>query len=74
MKVKAAKILWLAALDYVTEGKVYDVYNPTATGFGYIDSDGKKFSFYIFAISREHAACVVDDIRETAWLGDEIVG
>lgn len=23
MKVKAAKILWLAALDYVTEGKVY---------------------------------------------------
>ena len=23
---------------------------------------------------REHAACVVDDIRETAWLGDEIVG
>ena len=38
------------------------------------DADGKKFSFYIFAISREHAACVVDDIRETAWLGDEIVG
>ena len=40
----------------------------------HIDADGKKFSFYIFAISREHAACVVDDIRETAWLGDEIVG
>lgn len=37
-------------------------------------SHGKKFSFYIFAISRGHAACVVDDIRETAWLGDEIVG
>nr|DAG24628.1 MAG TPA: hypothetical protein [Caudoviricetes sp.] len=32
----------------------------------HIDADGKKFSFYIFAISREHAACVVDDIRETA--------
>ena len=40
----------------------------------HIDADGKKFSFYIFAISREHAACVVSDIRETAWLGDEIVG
>lgn len=40
----------------------------------HVDADGKKFSFYIFAISREHAACVVDDIRETAWLGDEIVG
>lgn len=40
----------------------------------HIDADGKKFSFYIFAISREHAACVVDDIRETGWLGDEIVG
>lgn len=39
MKVKAAKILCLAALDYVTEGKVYDVYNPTATGFGYIVAD-----------------------------------
>ena len=40
----------------------------------HLDADGKKFSFYIFAISREHAACVADDIRETAWLGDEIVG
>ena len=40
----------------------------------HIDADGKKFSFYNFAISREHAACVVDDIRETAWLGDEVVG
>ncbi|HBM8109980.1 TPA: hypothetical protein L0X89_004676 [Escherichia coli] len=46
--------------------KPYSVYH--------IDADGKKFSFYIFAISREHAACVVDDIRETAWLGDEIAG
>lgn len=27
-----------------------------------------------FAISREHAACAVDDIRETARLGDEIAG
>lgn len=33
----------------------------------HIDAGGKKFSFYIFAISREHAACVVEDIRETAW-------
>lgn len=39
MKVKAVKILWLPALDYVTEGKVYDVCNPTATGFGYIVAD-----------------------------------
>ncbi|HDN1096017.1 TPA: hypothetical protein ACP6PI_004992 [Escherichia coli] len=48
MKVKAAKILWLAALDYVTEGKVYDVYNPTATGFGYIDSDDDCYIFIDF--------------------------
>lgn len=39
MKVKAVKILWLSALDYVTEGKVYDVDNPTTTGLGYIVAD-----------------------------------
>ncbi|UCR75460.1 hypothetical protein SGPC_00034 [Salmonella phage SGPC] len=39
MKVKAAKVIGLHTLDYVTDGKVYDVYNPTATGFGYIVAD-----------------------------------
>ena len=39
MKVKAAKILWLAALDYVTEGKVYDVCNPTTSGLGWVVDD-----------------------------------
>ena len=40
----------------------------------HLDDEGRKFSFHIRAISFEHAACVVDDIRETAWLGGQIVG
>lgn len=41
------------------EWKLYEVFH--------LDDEGRKFSF-------EHAACVVDDIRETAWLGGQIVG
>lgn len=38
------------------------------------DEEGRKFSFYIWAISELHAACVVSDIRDTATLGVEVVG
>lgn len=36
MKVKAVEVTWLPTLDYVTEGKVYDVYNPTARNLGWV--------------------------------------
>lgn len=48
------------------EWKLYEVFH--------LDDEGRKFSFHIRAISFEHAACIVDDIRETAWLGGQIVG
>ncbi|HFD1500676.1 TPA: hypothetical protein ACF1LI_004438 [Klebsiella pneumoniae] len=38
------------------------------------DADGRKYSFYIYAINREHASYVVQEIKDTAQLGDEIVG
>lgn len=39
------------------------------------DGDGRRFQFHIYATSREHAACVVQDIKETAVLDpDDIVG
>ena len=41
MKVKATKVTGLHTLDYVTEGKVYEVYNPTTSGLGWVvDDDG----------------------------------
>lgn len=48
------------------EWKQYDVHHT--------DADGVEFGFTIWAISMEHAACVVGDIRETATLAGEIVG
>lgn len=39
MKVKANKVTWLHTLDYVTEGKVYDVHNPTTSGLGWVVDD-----------------------------------
>lgn len=39
MKVKAVEVTWLPTLDYVTEGKVYDVYNPTARNLGWVVDD-----------------------------------
>lgn len=40
MKVKATKVMALSALKYVTEGKVYDVYNPSYTsGIGWVVDD-----------------------------------
>lgn len=37
------------------------------------DAEGRQFSFHIFAINREHASYIVQEIRETATLGDQIV-
>lgn len=40
MKVKATKVTVLSALEYVTEGKVYDVYSPSCTsGLGWVKDD-----------------------------------
>ncbi|EPL0394423.1 hypothetical protein [Enterobacter ludwigii] len=36
------------------------------------DADGRSFSFTIYAVNREHASYVVQEIRETATLGDQI--
>lgn len=48
------------------EWKLYEVFH--------LDDEGRKFSFHIRAISFEHAACIVNDIRETAWLGSQTTG
>ncbi|KFC13122.1 hypothetical protein GTGU_00164 [Trabulsiella guamensis ATCC 49490] len=39
----------------------------------YTDCDGRSFAIPFYAISRYHAACIVDDIRNTATLGDQTV-
>ncbi|MCM7781184.1 hypothetical protein M8T12_08895 [Enterobacter ludwigii] len=36
------------------------------------DADGRSFSFTIYAVNREHASYIVQEIRETATLGDQI--
>ncbi|EOY8504032.1 hypothetical protein ACQFCN_001132 [Enterobacter cloacae] len=38
----------------------------------YSDADGRQFSFTIYTVNREHASYVVQEIRETATLGDQI--
>lgn len=39
MKVKATKVTGLHTLDYVTEGKVYEVLNPTTSALGWVIDD-----------------------------------
>lgn len=39
----------------------------------YQDNEGRKYSFDIYAISREHAACILDDIKNSATIGDRVV-
>jgi hypothetical protein len=39
----------------------------------FITPDG-EFSFYFYAISTEHAAAILADIKETATLGGQIQG
>lgn len=47
--------------------KLFDVY--------FTDSDGRKYSFYIYAINREHASYIVEDIKNTAELAPgDIIG
>lgn len=38
----------------------------------HVDADGTTYSFTILAISKDHAACIVDDIRRTAELQGEL--
>lgn len=42
-------------------------------GLNYSTSDG-EFSTYIYAISEEHAAAVVEELRQTARLGGMLEG
>lgn len=49
-------------------GRTWRLFDVEWTG-----ADG-HFSFYIYAISAEHAGHIVDEIKETAKLGGEIVG
>lgn len=39
----------------------------------YEDVEGRQFSFHIYAINREHASYIVEEIRATATLGDQLV-
>lgn len=39
----------------------------------FLDDEGRQFSFHIYAISREHASYVVQEIRETATLDDQVI-
>lgn len=57
-----------ASLVVNHEGKDW---HPFQVNFS--DAKGRQFSFHIFAINREHASYIVQEIRETATLGDQIV-
>lgn len=39
-------------------------------GLKYRDVDGKSYEIPFYAMNRDHAACILQDIRETATLGD----
>lgn len=58
------------ALPLTTEvnGRTWRLFDVEWSG-----ADG-KFAFYIYAISAEHAGHIVDEIKETAKLGGEILG
>jgi hypothetical protein len=56
MKVKATKVTELRTLDYVTEGKVYDVQDPTADGLGWVVDDVGDSIFIDFSDDGEKDA------------------
>lgn len=56
-------------MSVVVDGRVWSEYTVE-----WNDADGKLFSFSIFALSREHASYVLEEIKSTARLGDEIIG
>lgn len=64
MKVKATKVTWLHTLDYVTEGKVYDVQDPTADGLGWVVDDVGDSIFIDFSDDGECAHGVKWEIVE----------
>jgi hypothetical protein len=47
------------------DGKTWRIFDVN-----FKDDEGRLYGFYIYAISREHAACVLDDIKRTATLSD----
>lgn len=64
MKVKANKVTVLSALEYVTEGKVYDVQDPTADGRGWVVDDVGYSIFIDFSDDGECAHGVKWEIVE----------
>lgn len=64
MKVKATKVMVLSALKYVTEGKMYDVQDPTADGLGWVVDDVGDSIFIDFSDDGECAHGVKWEIVE----------
>lgn len=57
-------------MSVVVEGRTWKEYS-----IEWNDVDGKLYSFNIFAISREHASYILEEIKNTGRLADgEVVG
>lgn len=56
-------------MSVVVEGRVWKEYS-----IEWYDVEGRKFSFNISAISKEHASYILEEIKKTARLGDEVMG
>ncbi|ATS93784.1 hypothetical protein P12B145kb_p068 [Pectobacterium phage DU_PP_IV] len=56
-------------MSVIVEGREWKEYS-----IEWNDVEGRKFSFSIMAISKEHASYILEEIKQTARLGDEIVG
>lgn len=55
-------------LTVVVDGRTWSLFHAD-----YQTPDG-KFSFYFYAISAEHAAAILQDIKATATLGGQTMG
>lgn len=56
-------------MSIMVEGREWKEYS-----IEWYDVEGRKFSFNISAISKEHASYILEEIKNTARLGDEVVG
>jgi hypothetical protein len=57
-------------MSVVVEGRTWNEYQ-----LEWNDADGKLYSVCFFAISREHASYIVEEIKKTGRLADgEVVG
>lgn len=54
-------------LTTLVDDRIWSLY-----GVDYQTADG-KFSTYIYAISFEHAAAIVEELKQTATLGGQII-